>query len=139
MSYLSKTRPQSRWRLRTGLYTEPVNRSISPSNRRRIKIIPAVTPQDPLRFPGGRRQRIQKVSCFISAKVGAHDGASAHVVGDIHGCFDEYIRLETKIYRHARMRAGSPTVCVGDLVDRGPDSAKVVATSAKVQLPVPMP
>lgn len=48
-----------------------------------------------------------------------------YVVGDIHGCLDLYTRLETQIMAEA---AGTPVliISVGDLVDRGPDSAGVI-------------
>jgi serine/threonine protein phosphatase 1 len=48
-----------------------------------------------------------------------------YVVGDIHGCLDLYQKLETQIMAEA---AGARVliVLVGDLVDRGPDSAGVI-------------
>ncbi len=50
-----------------------------------------------------------------------------YFVGDIHGCYEEYRRLEDKIVRHAEQHDADPLIIsVGDLVDRGPDSAKVV-------------
>jgi serine/threonine protein phosphatase 1 len=47
----------------------------------------------------------------------------AYVVGDIHGCLDLYQKLEALIMAEA---AGARVliVLVGDLVDRGPDSAE---------------
>lgn len=44
------------------------------------------------------------------------------VVGDIHGCFDEFLTLleKAEITEHDRV------VSVGDLIDRGPKSAEVV-------------
>ncbi len=56
-------------------------------------------------------------------------GGTTHhyIVGDIHGCFDKLLRLEGRIRKHAAKRGASPfIISVGDLVDRGPDSAKVV-------------
>jgi hypothetical protein len=51
-----------------------------------------------------------------------------YIVGDIHGCHAELLALERRIARHASRRERTPLiVSVGDLVDRGPDSAKVVA------------
>lgn len=50
-----------------------------------------------------------------------------YFVGDIHGCFDEYKQLEEKILRHAKKNEVNPLIIsVGDMVDRGPDSAGVV-------------
>ena len=51
-----------------------------------------------------------------------------YVVGDIHGCYDELVELESAIARHARYHdVDAHVVSVGDLVDRGPKSAQVVA------------
>ncbi|PIQ25187.1 hypothetical protein COW36_23040 [bacterium (Candidatus Blackallbacteria) CG17_big_fil_post_rev_8_21_14_2_50_48_46] len=53
---------------------------------------------------------------------------ATYLVGDIHGCYQEWLSLEEKIYKQAAHRGQSPLiVSVGDLIDRGPDSAKVVA------------
>lgn len=50
-----------------------------------------------------------------------------YVVGDIHGCLDELVAIEARIARHAARREKLPLlVSVGDLIDRGPDSAGVV-------------
>ena len=50
------------------------------------------------------------------------------VIGDIHGCYDALLRLEAKIVaRCHRLDAEPFFVSVGDLVDRGPGSAEVVA------------
>ncbi len=50
-----------------------------------------------------------------------------YFVGDIHGCFDEYLELEARIHKHAHEHGKrSLIVSVGDLIDRGPDSAGVV-------------
>lgn len=55
-----------------------------------------------------------------------------YAIGDIHGCADQLDRLLGKIEEH---RAGRPRklVFLGDYIDRGPDSAKVVATLRKLQ------
>lgn len=51
-----------------------------------------------------------------------------YFIGDIHGCYQELLELEEKIQRHAEQAEVTPLiVSVGDLVDRGPDSAAVVA------------
>lgn len=50
-----------------------------------------------------------------------------YVIGDIHGCYDEFLALEAKIYRQSARRGWTPLiVSVGDLIDRGPDSLGVV-------------
>ena len=49
------------------------------------------------------------------------------VIGDIHGCYEALLRLEDKIaIRCANLGARPFIVSVGDLVDRGPNSDKVV-------------
>ncbi len=48
-------------------------------------------------------------------------------MGDIHGCYAEFLALEQHIHRQAQeLGRRSFIVSVGDLIDRGPDSAKVV-------------
>lgn len=50
-----------------------------------------------------------------------------YIVGDIHGCLAQLLALEERIRRHAARHDVRPfVVSVGDLVDRGPDSAAVV-------------
>lgn len=44
------------------------------------------------------------------------------VIGDIHGCHREFAELLEKL----RLRADDRVVLLGDLVNRGPDSAKVI-------------
>ncbi|MCB9679027.1 MAG: metallophosphoesterase [Alphaproteobacteria bacterium] len=49
-------------------------------------------------------------------------------IGDIHGCLDALRRLEDRLRRASEAEGGEAHfVSVGDLVDRGPDSAGVVA------------
>ena len=56
------------------------------------------------------------------------DGRWHYILGDIHGCHEELLELEALLGRHAERNGVEPhIVCVGDLVDRGPDSAAVVA------------
>ncbi len=48
-------------------------------------------------------------------------------MGDIHGCYTEYLTLESLVLRQAHeLGRRAFIVSVGDLIDRGPDSAKVV-------------
>jgi serine/threonine protein phosphatase 1 len=54
-----------------------------------------------------------------------------YVVGDVHGCYDELIELYHKIDEHAN--GNFRMIFVGDYVDRGPDSKKVVDFVMKMQ------
>ncbi len=45
----------------------------------------------------------------------------AFVIGDIHGCFDEFTKIIEGIDR-----TKTRIILVGDLIDRGPDSEKVI-------------
>lgn len=45
------------------------------------------------------------------------------VIGDVHGCFNELMKLLEKLKFNPQE---DRFICAGDLVDRGPDSAKVV-------------
>ncbi|MEK7689468.1 MAG: metallophosphoesterase, partial [Bdellovibrionota bacterium] len=53
-----------------------------------------------------------------------------YLIGDIHGCLKELLTLESVAFDHARTafvpRTEVRFVSVGDLIDRGPDSAAVV-------------
>lgn len=50
-----------------------------------------------------------------------------YAIGDIHGCYAQLITLEDMIRAHAHWAGGSSLVIVlGDMIDRGPDSAKVL-------------
>lgn len=50
-----------------------------------------------------------------------------YIIGDIHGCLAELLELEQLIHTHATKHGATPVVVsVGDLVDRGPDSAGVI-------------
>ena len=48
-----------------------------------------------------------------------------YAVGDIHGCYDQLIRLLSCCKKHSGTRP-SRFVFLGDYIDRGPDSRKVV-------------
>jgi len=48
---------------------------------------------------------------------------SRYVIGDIHGCVDELRRLVEAL----PLRSGDSLIFLGDYIDRGPDSAGVVA------------
>ena len=54
---------------------------------------------------------------------------SRYVIGDIHGCVDELRRLIGAL----PLRLGDSLIFLGDYIDRGPDSAGVVAYSIALQ------
>ena len=51
-----------------------------------------------------------------------------YAIGDIHGCLDDLVEMQTRIADDlvARPHADAVTIYVGDFVDRGPDSKGVV-------------
>lgn len=57
------------------------------------------------------------------------DGLRVYAIGDIHGCDAQLASLLDRIDADDRARGGDPAILIflGDLVDRGPDSAGVVA------------
>ncbi len=59
------------------------------------------------------------------------DGMRAYAIGDIHGRNDLLAQLLAKIEADDAARGGSDTqiIFLGDLVDRGPDSAGVIETA----------
>lgn len=63
------------------------------------------------------------------------DGTRYYVVGDIHGRLDLYGALIAAIEEDDRLAAPADTriVLLGDLVDRGPDSAGVIARTRQWQ------
>lgn len=56
-------------------------------------------------------------------------GMRVYAIGDVHGRYDLLLRLLDLIQTDSRERGGGPTelVFLGDLIDRGPQSADVVA------------
>jgi serine/threonine protein phosphatase 1 len=53
--------------------------------------------------------------------------AAIYAIGDVHGCLDQLVALEARIAEDGLNFEGEKwLVTVGDLVDRGPDSAGVV-------------
>ena len=62
-----------------------------------------------------------------------------YAVGDVHGCLDALLALETEIMRDAGTSGGaSPlVVMLGDYIDRGPDSSGVIACLAANPFPTP--
>lgn len=64
------------------------------------------------------------------------DGARAYAVGDVHGCKAELdLLLATIAEDSERGPAESHLIFVGDLVDRGPDSAGVIERLMRGDLP----
>lgn len=59
-----------------------------------------------------------------------------YAIGDIHGCADALMRLLERINAHRGDRSAR-IVCLGDYVDRGPDSARVVAMLSHLQASAP--
>ncbi len=53
--------------------------------------------------------------------------AVIYAIGDVHGCFDQLVRLEERIVADGRDRPQEKiVVMLGDYVDRGPESAQVL-------------
>ncbi|MBV7259197.1 metallophosphoesterase family protein [Erythrobacter crassostreae] len=63
------------------------------------------------------------------------DGTRYYVIGDIHGCLDQYTALIDAIEEDdaGAKPADTRVVLLGDLVDRGPDSAGVIERTRKWQ------
>lgn len=55
-------------------------------------------------------------------------GKRLYAIGDVHGCFDEMIRLLDQIERDHQSRPSKECIIVflGDLIDRGPNSREVL-------------
>lgn len=55
------------------------------------------------------------------------DDGPVYAVGDVHGCLSLYLEIEAAILRDAAGHDGQPTIILlGDVVDRGPQSAGVI-------------
>lgn len=55
------------------------------------------------------------------------EGRAVYAVGDVHGCYDLYHRLERRILEDAARLGLAPCiVLLGDVVDRGPQSADML-------------
>jgi serine/threonine protein phosphatase 1 len=65
---------------------------------------------------------------FQQAPAALPDGVRIYAVGDVHGCVDRLDRLHRRIATDLAKRPAEEPLLVhlGDLVDRGPDSAEVV-------------
>ena len=50
-----------------------------------------------------------------------------YIIGDIHGCYEEFLKLENKIKNHAKKnKRKALIISVGDIVDRGPFSKQLL-------------
>src|SRR4051794_38194267 len=57
-----------------------------------------------------------------------HWPAAVYAIGDVHGCLDQLVALEHEIVEDGRGLDGEKWLLpLGDYIDRGPDSAGVVA------------
>jgi serine/threonine protein phosphatase 1 len=64
------------------------------------------------------------------------DGWRIYAIGDVHGCLDQFSRLLDAIAADLDRRpAKAHLIFLGDLIDRGPDSAGVVARLLQDMLP----
>ena len=72
-----------------------------------------------------RRQRDDRVSAALSC---VPEGERVYAIGDIHGRDDLFAQLLAKVEADnaARGKAFTTLILLGDLVDRGPDSASVI-------------
>lgn len=64
------------------------------------------------------------------------EGKLVYAIGDIHGCFDLLKALLAQIARDvvpSRLNRQPVLICMGDYVDRGPASAKVLSTLVWLQ------
>jgi serine/threonine protein phosphatase 1 len=69
---------------------------------------------------------------FIAAPAALPQGQRVYAIGDIHGCLDQLQALHQAVAQDLAERPTADAVLVhlGDYVDRGPDSAAVVALLA---------
>lgn len=64
------------------------------------------------------------------------EGDRIYVIGDIHGCYDLWLDLLDRIEQHARLLPDGPSpqlILLGDLIDRGPGSRKVLRVAYETQ------
>jgi serine/threonine protein phosphatase 1 len=61
-----------------------------------------------------------------------------YAIGDVHGCADKLARLMERCRRHCGARSAR-FVCLGDYIDRGPDSRPVVEMLMEAQRGMPGP
>lgn len=63
------------------------------------------------------------------------DGQRVYAIGDIHGCLGLFDALVNAVEQDDRKRPAARTaiILLGDLIDRGPDSAGVIEAARKLQ------
>ena len=63
-------------------------------------------------------------------------GERIYAIGDIHGCYDLWLDLLDRIEQHARALPDGPNprlILLGDMIDRGPGSRKVLRVAYETQ------
>lgn len=63
-------------------------------------------------------------------------GERLYVIGDIHGCYELWLDLLDRIENHARALPEGPApqlILLGDMIDRGPGSKKVLRVAYETQ------
>ncbi|WP_041534987.1 metallophosphoesterase [Parvularcula bermudensis] len=65
-------------------------------------------------------------------------GKRLYAIGDVHGCAEEFDTLLAMILEDHEARPEKPVfvVSLGDLIDRGPDSRRVIETFMRFSLPL---
>jgi serine/threonine protein phosphatase 1 len=84
----------------------------------------------------GRSPRSRRIGGQHRRLPATDPGDRIYAVGDIHGCYHLWLDLLDRIEAHARSLPEGPRtrlVLLGDLVDRGPDSAKVLHLAYEAQ------
>jgi serine/threonine protein phosphatase 1 len=66
----------------------------------------------------------------------ADDDLLTYAIGDVHGCFDKLVRLLGRCRLHCGARP-MRLVCIGDYLDRGPQSRRVVELLIETQAAAP--
>lgn len=86
------------------------------------------------RFFGAQPTLVQSRPRFV---IPGERVADIYAIGDVHGRFDLLQSVESRIMRHGS-RLGRPAlvICLGDYIDRGPDSRAVIEHLMK---PLPQP
>ena len=69
---------------------------------------------------------LPQASTTSSPSGDAKESKNILVVGDVHGCFDEMLELHDKAVRENQDIPFEKVILVGDLCNKGPESAKVV-------------
>lgn len=81
-----------------------------------------------LKKPGGRKKKLKEMVINLEKQ---KSNARTIIVGDIHGCIDEFEELIQVLNYN---KNSDRLILLGDLIDRGPDSAAVVQKARKMEL-----